>query len=78
MSETSNDQDAKGAKSRQEPDESLDRLAHDVIRAAIEVHRELGPGFLEVVYRRSLAILLREQGIEVVEEEPMDVFFRGQ
>ena len=32
-----------------EPDQELDRLAHDVIGAAIEVHRQLGPGLLESV-----------------------------
>jgi hypothetical protein len=30
---------------RQEPDPEFDRLAHKVIEAAIEVHRQLGPGF---------------------------------
>jgi hypothetical protein len=29
-----------------EPDTQIDRLAHLVIGAAIEVHRQLGPGFL--------------------------------
>ncbi len=31
----------------QEPAAEVDRLAHPVIGAAIEVHRQLGPGLLE-------------------------------
>lgn len=43
---------------RFEPDESLDRLAHSVIGAAIEVHRHLGPGHLETVYEEALCVEL--------------------
>ena len=43
-----NRQGAKNAKT--EPGGQLDQLAHDVIGAAIEVHRALGPGFLEGSY----------------------------
>jgi hypothetical protein len=45
-------QDAKSAKD--EPDLDVDRLAHLVIGAAIEVHRHLGPGYLEVFTKRQL------------------------
>jgi GxxExxY protein len=48
---------------RIEPGAELDDLAHRVIGAAIEVHRHLGPGFLEVVYEEALAIELRLRGI---------------
>jgi hypothetical protein len=46
-----NRQDAKVAKDFRvvEPSAELDDLAHRVIGAAIEVHRLLGPGFLEFV-----------------------------
>ena len=46
-----NRQDAANAK---EPPRFLDDLARQVIGAAIEVHRHLGPGFLESTYEDAL------------------------
>ena len=50
-----NRQDAKVAKDFGvvEPSAELDELAHRVIGAAIEVHRLLGPGFLDSVYEEA-------------------------
>jgi len=36
-----------------------DRVTHDVIGAAFEVHRELGFGFLEKVYQRAMQAELK-------------------
>ena len=54
-----NRQDPKNAK---EPAGELDTWAHRVIGAAIEVHRHLGPGFLESVYEGALVVELGLRG----------------
>ncbi|KAA5532018.1 GxxExxY protein, partial [Roseiconus nitratireducens] len=46
-------------------------LTDAIIGAAIFVHRRLGPGLLESVYRRCLAYELRKRGFSVVEEKPV-------
>jgi len=61
-----------------EPDQALDQLAHEVIGAAIEVHRVLGPGFLEATYAKALAIELRLRGIEHVRESPVQLEYKGE
>lgn len=44
----------------------------------MKVHRALGPGFLESVYSKALAIELEEAGIAFRREEPLSVLYRGQ
>lgn len=46
-----------------EPSEDLDELAYRVIGAAIEVHRILGPGFLESVYENAMVVELGLRGM---------------
>lgn len=55
----------------------LNRLTEAIIGAAIEVHRQLGPGLLESVYRKCLAYELRKRGYDVVEERPVPVLYDG-
>jgi len=45
----------------------LNKVSHDVIQSAIEIHKELGPGLLESVYRKYLAKVLRDKGYDVKE-----------
>jgi GxxExxY protein len=73
-----NRQDAKDAKKVQEPSETTDRLAHSVIGAAIEVHRALGPGYLESVYESALAVELDHRGVAYQQQHPFSLSYRGK
>lgn len=74
-----NRQDAKSAKApRQEPGPELDDLAHRVIGAAIEVHRVLGPGFLEAVYEDALVMELSDRGIPVQQQVELPLLYKGR
>jgi GxxExxY protein len=53
-------------------------LSYTIVGLAMEVHRELGFGFLEKVYENSLMILLRREGILAVQQHPIEVKFRGE
>lgn len=52
-------------------------LTERVIGAAIEVHRELGPGLLESAYQRCLAIEMTAKGIAYERERPVAIVYRG-
>jgi GxxExxY protein len=69
--------DAKGEVFR-EPPRRLDEAARRVLGAAIEVHRTLGRGFLEVVYEDAMMIELELQGIAVERQVPLPVVYKGR
>lgn len=61
-----------------EPNADLDLLAHDVIGAAIEVHRQLGAGFLESIYEGALCTELELRGIRFANQFPVNVLYKGR
>ncbi|MBI5054076.1 MAG: GxxExxY protein, partial [Chloroflexi bacterium] len=52
-------------------------LTDVIINAFYLVHKTLGYGFLEKVYRNALAHELRKRGYEVETEAPVKVFYDG-
>src|SRR5262249_20937170 len=61
-----------------EPSEQVDDLARRVIGAAIEVHRHLGPGFLESVCEEALAVEFGLRGIPFARQPATDVQYKGR
>ena len=61
-----------------EPDAELDSIATAVIGAAIAVHQELGPGFLEKIYEEALCQELGRLGITFVRQTRVEVKFKGE
>jgi GxxExxY protein len=53
-------------------------LTERIIAAAIAVHRELGPGFIESVYEEALALEFSAQGISFERQKVVPVFYRGR
>lgn len=60
-----------------EPDDSMNLLSHAVIGAAIEVHRVLGPGFLESVYEQALCVELQLRGVPFVRQPIIALDYKG-
>jgi GxxExxY protein len=49
-----------------------------IVGAAIEVHRELGPGFLEAVYHEALEIELHMRGIPFRSQILLPIEYKGR
>jgi GxxExxY protein len=55
----------------------LNDLSYFIIQAAIQVHRTLGPGLLEGVYRACFMHELRKRGLAFVSEQPVPIYYDG-
>jgi GxxExxY protein len=51
-------------------------LTDRIIAATIRVHKELGPGFLEIMYEEALAIELAAAGITFERQKLLPIFYR--
>ena len=61
-----------------EPDPKLDALARAVIGAAIEVHRQYGPGLDEPLYEAAMQAEMRLRGIPFQCQVWIDVEYKGE
>ena len=52
--------------------------SYKIIGAAIEVHKELGAGFVEPVYQEALEIEFNNQNIPYYREKNLNIFYKRQ
>lgn len=57
--------------------ERADQLSREVIGAAIEVHRLMGPGLIESIYEKCLIQELRIRGIPVINQQYVKIEYKG-
>ena len=58
--------------------ENNDQYSYAIIGAAMQVHAELGCGFLEAVYQDALEIEFQNRNIPFVREERIPIYYSGQ
>jgi GxxExxY protein len=56
----------------------LQELTKKIIGAAMAVHRELGPGFVERIYENAFVLELESQGHSVQRQISYDVFYKNE
>ena len=54
----------------------LNQLSSEIIKAAINVHKELGPGLLESAYKKCMVLELESMGKNVKSEVPVPIVFK--
>lgn len=64
-------------KATKDTEGSADRLSYDIVGAAIEVHRHLGPGLLESAYETCLSREFLLRGISFERQVPLPLCYRG-
>lgn len=56
----------------------LNKLGYDIVGAAIEVHKHLGPGLLESIYEECLVMELELRDFEVKRQNRVPVVYKGK
>ena len=50
-------------------------IAKEIVDAAFQIHKGMGPGLLESVYEIVLAHMLKKRGLKVERQMPVDIIF---
>ena len=56
----------------------INQLSSQIIGAAIEVHKVLGPGLLESAYEKCLCHELKLRGLSLENQKPLSLVFKGE
>ena len=55
----------------------FEELSSRILAAAVDVHKALGPGFLESIYQKAMEVALEHRGIAYTRQKDVTVFFEG-
>jgi len=55
----------------------FEQISAEIIGAALAVHKELGPGFVESIYHAAMRVSLAHGSIPFESQFPVDVYFEG-
>jgi GxxExxY protein len=53
----------------------FEELSSRILGAAVDVHKALGPGFLESIYQRAVEVALEHRGLPFQRQKEVCVFF---
>jgi GxxExxY protein len=67
-----------GDRGDKQPPPITDELTHAIIEAIIQVHKALGPGFLEAIYQRALVVELRNRNLPFETEVDIPILYKGE
>jgi GxxExxY protein len=56
----------------------FEALSGEILEAAVAVHKALGPGFLESIYQKALAVALRHRNISFNEQKEVLIYFEEE
>jgi len=57
--------------------ERLEAVGKQIVDAAYQVHKTLGPGLLESTYERCMVVELLERGLKVVRQVKLPIIYKG-
>jgi GxxExxY protein len=65
------------AKNAKMTNEEIDILSNRIIGLAINVHKQLGPGFVEKIYEKALSYEFKKHGITFIQQKVIRVKYEG-
>jgi GxxExxY protein len=55
----------------------FEELSGHILAAAVDLHKALGPGFVEPIYQKAMEVALTHRGITFERQKELHVFFEG-
>lgn len=52
-------------------------LTDKIIKISIDVHKNLGPGFLEKIYQRALYLEFKKSKLKFIRERKLNIIYQG-